>query len=231
LDFFRGILKSPGDEIAVFMSNKLTTEQQGILKVNDANWQAIVVEALNASVFDSKLNEKKEVAKTALDQKIAGLQEVENADVNLLTKYRSLARQLNDAGVPKNIREKIRLNRIILEAMYLNAINMSIQSLHPFIVEQISRLYPEELVQRLDDTYLRIVDNIKAMPVRLIQMPLDDKYNELKAMFFEYFDIEGIFKVLLVKLDGMDEDLELGLDRISFAFNHMIDTLDTRLAQ
>jgi hypothetical protein len=233
LDFFRSILTYPTDrtdEISFFLINKLTTEQQGILKVNNANWQSIVTEALNASVFDPRLNEKKGVAKTALDLKIAGLQGNENAKINLLTKYRSLARQLNESAIPRNMQEKIRLNRLILEAMYPDAINMSIQSMHPFIVEQISRLYPEELVQGLDVTYLNIVDNVKAMPEKLIQKPLDEKYKELKKMFFENFDIEGVFKVLQVKLDGMDEDLELGLDRISFAFNHMINTLDSRLA-
>ena len=166
-----------------------------------------------------------------LGQKIASLLADKNADINVLTKYESLARQLTDSVTPINKREKIRLNRVILEAIYPDEVNMSIQSLHPFIVEQISRLYPEELVQRLDETYLGVVDKVKAMPERLIQKPLDEKYEELKNMFFEHFDIEGIFKVLQVKLDGMDEDLELGLDRISFAFNHMVDTLDSRLAE
>ena len=115
--------------------------------------------------------------------------------------------------------------------MYPDDINMSLQSLHPFIVEQVSRLYPEELVQGLDGVYLGIVDKVKALPERLVQKPLDEKYEELKKMFFEHFDIEGVFKVLQVKLDGLDEDLELGLDRVSFTFNHLVDTLDTRLAE
>ncbi len=230
LDFFKNVLKSPGDDIAVFLSTQLNSEQQDLLGVEGPDAEKPILEALNSALFNPKLNEKAAIARTAIGQKITDLNSQEDPDINTLSKYEGYAKQLDEAGVPTKKFEKIRLNRMILEAMYPEEIKMSLQSLHPFIVRQVAKLYPKEVVDRLDETYIGIVDKVKELPERLIQRPLDEKYNELKTTFQENFDIEGIFKVLQVKLDGLDEDLELGLDRVSFAFNQLIDTLDSRLS-
>lgn len=233
LGAMRNTLRQPpnNDDLAVFLNNKLTNEEQGILNVDDGAWAENVLKALNTGLFDPAMNSHKEAVKAALDLRISELEEEADPNPNQLSKFKSLSKQLAAAGTPTKKQDKIRLNRIILEAMYPTAIKMSLQSLHPFIVAQIEQLYPQELVERLDETYLKIVDKVKLIPQKLIQEPLDDKYNELKTLFQENFDIEGIFKVLQVKLDGMDEDLELGLDRVAYAFNRLIDTLDSRLSE
>ena len=58
----------------------------------------------------------------------------------------------------------------------------------------------------------------------------DDAFNEVKTTLLDTFDIKGIFDVLDVKIAGMDEDLSLGLDRLSTAYNRVLTTLDQRLA-
>ncbi|MEM9337541.1 MAG: hypothetical protein AAGA66_02350 [Bacteroidota bacterium] len=233
LEAFRTILSSPphNDDIAVFLSTKLTPQQIQLLEVAGTNAEKTVLEAFNAALFDPKLNDHKSLAQATINQKLAELVSSEEANPITQGRYESLATQLDDMGMPNRKYDKIRLNRIILEAMYPEQIKMSIQSLHPFIVAQIARLYPQGLVNRLDSTYAGIVDKIKRMPKELIQEPLDDQYNVLKEQFQEHFDIEGIFKVLQVKLDGLDDDLELGLNRISFAFDQLVETFDTRLAE
>ncbi len=232
LDHFRALIQSPSnDDIAIFLNDKLTSEQIALLAQDSADWKKIVVEAFNKATFDPKLNTHSNLAKLTVDNKIQDLQGQEDPDKKLLIRLEAASRQLEKAAPPKNKYEKIRLNRMIFEAMYTSHIKMSLQSLHPFIVEQVEQLYPDALVKQLDVTYLKIVEKIKGLPKQLIQIPLDNKYNELKEMFLEHFDIEGIFRVLEIKLDGMDEDLELGLDRIAYAFNHLIDTLDSRLSE
>lgn len=228
MDFFRSKLRSPGDDIAVFLNSKLTTQQIEMLANDGTDSESIVLEAFNGSLFDSNLNNQKPTAQASIHQKIAALN---GADANTKSKYEAIADQLEKIGMPNKKYDKIRLNRLILEAMYPDQIKMSIQSLHPFIVQQVSRLYPEEVVATLDTTYDGVVNRIKAMPKTLIEDPLNDTYEEVKDTFENHFDIEGIFNVLQVKLDGMDEDLEFGLDRISFAFNQLIETLDARLAE
>ena len=124
----------------------------------------------------------------------------------------------------------LRLNRVLLEAECPADITMSIQSIHPYAVEQIAHLYPEETVAVLDATYVSVVDKIRNLPDQLIAGPLNDAFLEVTQVLKEYFDIDSIFEVLNVKLDGLDEDLELGLDRLSAAYGRLLVTFDRQLA-
>jgi hypothetical protein len=123
----------------------------------------------------------------------------------------------------------VRLNRVLFEASYPSDLGMSLQSLHPFIVEEIAHLYPEETVKRLDAIYKIIIDKIKGLPDQLIRRPLDDEFNKIKQILHKTFDIEGLFNVIDIKLAGLDGDLEKGLDRLSDAYGQLLNTLDERL--
>ena len=124
----------------------------------------------------------------------------------------------------------LRLNRVLLEAECPADITMSLQSLHPYAVEQIAHLYPEDTVAVLDATYVSVVDKIRHLPDQLIAGPLDDAFVQVTQVLKEYFDIDSIFAVLDHKLDGLDEDLELGLDRLSAAYERLLVTFDRQLA-
>lgn len=115
-------------------------------------------------MFDPAMNSHKEAVKSALDLRIFELAEETDPNPNQLIKFKSLSKQLAAAETPTKKQDKIRLNRIILEAMYPTAIKMSLQSLHSLIVAQIEQLYPQELLERLDETYLKIVDKVKLIP-------------------------------------------------------------------
>ena len=107
---------------------------------------------------------------------------------------------------------------------------MSIQSLHPYLVAQISMLYPEKTVERIDKIYSEIVIKIQTLPKQMIADPLDDEFNKIKAILKENFDISGIFIVLENKMDGMDEDLSEGLDRLSLVYKKLLGTFNQKLA-
>ncbi len=128
-------------------------------------------------------------------------------------------------------RDLLRLNRLLLEACYQDDIGMSLQSLHPYIVEQIADLYPRQTVQRLDNTYSGVVEKVKQLPDQLIRVPLGDTFEEIKQVLKDNFDIAGIFTVLEVKMDGIDEDLSEGLDRLSAVYNQLLRTFDQRLSE
>jgi len=117
----------------------------------------------------------------------------------------------------------LRLNRVLLEAECPDDVNMSLQSLHPYAVEQVAHLYPEDTVTVLDATYISVVDKIRNLPDQLIAGPLNDAFLEVTQVLQEYFDVDSIFQVL-------DEDLELGLDRLSAAYERLLVTFDRQLA-
>ena len=124
----------------------------------------------------------------------------------------------------------LRLNRLLLEAECPADINMSLQSLHPYAVEQVAHLYPEDTVAVLDATYTGVVDKIRNLPDQLIAGPLNDAFAQTTQVLQEYFDIDSIFDALNTKLDVLDEDLELGLDRLSAAYDRLLVTFDRQLA-
>lgn len=233
LEGFRGLLRTPGngDSIALYMSTLLTAEQRSLLESDEADWQSIILAALNTAVLDNALNGHRGSAEAAISQKITALEGQSGHDASTLAKYKGLEEQLSTAATPTSRQARLRLNRMILEAAYPDWIKMSLQSLHPFIIAQMEQLYPEAEIEALDRVYTNIVDKVRQIPELLIKVPLNETYTDLKNLFQEKFDIEGVFKVLQVKLDGMDEDLEHGLDRVSYSFDQLIETFDERLSE
>ncbi|RLT44688.1 MAG: hypothetical protein DWI57_02755 [Chloroflexi bacterium] len=215
-----------------------------------AGASANVYKALNLALVDKKLLEADylEAIKNQMDGQMDALEEQIGAAANdesvsveqridlLKQFYRLGALQKQIAGAEANYRrskrqqELLRLNRVLLEAYYPADVAMSLQSLHPYAVEQIAHLYPEQTVQRLDDIYGGVLDKVKMLPDQLLRAPLDEAFNEIKQVFKENFDIAGIFDVLDIKLDDMEEDLSSGLDRLSDAYNRLLLTFDQRLA-
>ncbi len=234
--------------IAALLQTKLSADRLELLRSEaiessttlQAGNRKNVLLAVNAAMRDRTLcsRENVDALKTTLDSRIKELAsnpEPTPADLSRLNRCGALRRQLTDSwvrynsGVDKN-NAMIRLNRIILEAAYPSDITMSLQSAHPFIVENVAQLYPAVTVQRLDTIYGKAADKIKMLPDQLIRAPLDDEFSKIKGVLKQNFDISGIFHVLRIKLDGMDEDLAQGLERLSSAYKNLLQTFDRRLA-
>jgi hypothetical protein len=113
-----------------------------------------------------------------------------------------------------------------MEAYYGEHIEMSMQSLFPFILQQASTLYPDQLVVTLDETHASLVEQIANLPIQLIKEPLDDEFNRVRQILFNSFDIASVFTSLNLKIDVIDEDLELGLDRLSVTYRQLLSTFE-----
>ncbi|HEY1011734.1 MAG TPA: hypothetical protein VGE07_03460, partial [Herpetosiphonaceae bacterium] len=241
-------IRAPGDDrIMGLVQARLTSDQLALLRndpagtVSAAN-QANIVAALNGMLRETTL-----ASRSTLDDLAQRL----GAAIKLITdkpfasrtadeirnsyRYAALKGQLERAWAEYDSRRAsqeplLRLNRVIFEARYPDQLGMSLQSLHPFILEEIAHLYPEETVARLDDIYLKIIAKVKQLPDQLIRRPLDDEFKKIKTTLRQSFDISGLFTVLELKMDGLDEDLEAGLDRLSHSYNQLLSTLDSRLA-
>ncbi|MCK6626856.1 MAG: hypothetical protein L6R45_16985 [Anaerolineae bacterium] len=234
--------------IAAVLQTKLSDEQLTLLKSEatdtstslQAGNRANVLLALNGALRDRNVgsSENIEALKASLDAQIRELQtkpERKVEDIKKFYRCSALRRQLVDAWVAYNSGENkanalIRLNRVALEAAYPDDLGMSLQSLHPFIVENVAHLYPEQTVERLDQIYVGVVNKVKELPDRMIRAPLDDEFNKIKTILKENFDISGIFAVLEIKVEGLDEDLAEGLDRLSMAYNRLLQAFDQKLS-
>ena len=87
---------------------------------------------------------------------------------------------------------------------------MSVMGLHPYVVALVGDLYPAESVATLDATYAHLVAGLRTLPRRMVGDPLDDAFQVVKDKLHETFDIRGLFRVLDIKLDGMEGDLSRG---------------------
>lgn len=160
------------------------------------------------------------------DQKIRQIKQLHRLNT-LQTQLKSVAPRYRSTQQRADL---IRLNRILLEVSYPEDIVMGLQSLHPYIVEQVAHLYPAVTVRRLDDIYGGVVDKIAQLPDQLIRSPLDEAFGEVKQLLKQNFDIASIFEPLDLKLDSVDEDLALGLDKLSDAYSRLLNTFDQRLS-
>ncbi|MFZ6028606.1 MAG: hypothetical protein ACOYYS_12890 [Chloroflexota bacterium] len=237
-----------GLRVAALLQTKLSADQLALLRSEVADTSGAlqggnrknVLLALNEALRDRNLcaRETVDTLKAALDSRLAEIQarpQKAAADVTAAYRCGALRRQLSDAWVRYESGEDkanalIRLNRIVLEAAYPEDVAMSLQSLHPFIVENVAHLYPQDTVDKLDGIYTKTVEKVKALPRQLIADPLDDEFAEIKAILKANFDISGIFAVLEIKVDGLDEDLSQGLDRLSLAYNRLLQAFDQKLS-
>jgi hypothetical protein len=231
------------DEVAAFLMQKLPPAERELVEAQSGTYDRSVIGVLNAALADDTLAKNHvSTAQTKLERDRAEYERLlqsAQGDEWVATRKKLLRNQALGREMEK-VRKayqqnsapaaRIRLTRIILEAQYPDAVKMGLQELHPFVVEQIANLYPEETVKRIDDFYVEMVGEFKALPDRMIKKPLDEAFGKVKGKLKETFDIQGLFRVLDVKLGGMEGDLSQGLDRLSVAYNGLLTTLDTRLS-
>lgn len=235
-----------GIPMAALLQTKLTASQLQLLQ-SEVSGNSLqqgnhdnVIAALNALLRDATLPVRDNVdsVKAQLNAQIQTLQARSDRTVDetkALYRAGALLRLVGDAWVdatsgPDKPNATMRLNRLIVEAVYAADVNLGLLSLHALIVQNVAHLYPEQTVQQLDDLYTGILDKVRGLPDQLIRQPLDDEFNKIKAVLKQSFDIAGIFAVLQIKLDAIDGDLSTGLDRLSLAYNHLLETFDQRLS-
>lgn len=239
---------APGsDQAAALLQSRLTGAQLELIRARTGDFGRGVLDALNGALRDPAFAESlAPEAQTRLDNERRELEArleagKETRDAEWIAARKAwlrnaaLGRQLAAArrafATPATRREgTFRLNRVILEVHYPAALKMGLMGLHSFVVEQVGNLYPQDAVKRIDTLYVGIVAEVKRLPDRMVRAPLDEAFVEVKDKLRATFDIQGIFRVLDIKMDGMEGDLSAGLDRLSVAYEHLLGTLDQRLS-
>jgi hypothetical protein len=240
----RRIVRPGDDEAAALLAAKLTADQLRLVESEAAKYYVPVLAALNAALRDERFGrELLDTVRARLETERKRLEgalktaegEAYVAARKALIRTLSLDGQLTAAqraaAVPATKAAGVaRLNRVVLEIQYPEHIRMGLQALHPYVVEMVGQLYPAETVARVDKTYATMVDKLRWLPITHVQEPLDEAFDVVKTKLHETFDIRGLFRVLDIKLEGMEDDLSVGLDRLSVAYDHLLGTLDSRLS-
>jgi hypothetical protein len=240
----RRIVRPGDDETAALLAARLTADQLALVESEAARYYVPVLAALNGALRDDRFGTRllsaararlaterkrlEDLLKTAEGDAYAGARK---ALIRTLSLDGQLTAAQRASTVPATKAAGVaRLNRVILEVQYPEWIRMGLQALHPYVVEMVGQLYPAETVERIDRSYLTVVGRLRWLPVTHVQEPLDAAFDTLKTTLHETFDIRGLFRVLDIKLEGMEDDLSVGLDRLSVAYDHLLGTLDSRLS-
>lgn len=232
-----------GNDVAALLQARLTAQQRELVRTQSGAFAVPVLAVLNASLRDEALAERLPAAYTQLDadrkRHEDALKTATGPDYVAarrgLVRTLSLRRQLDgaqrDRRVPATrVPALIRMNRVILEIAFPAALKMGIQALFPYALEMVGQLYPTETVERIDKSYAALVARLRTLPATLLKEPLDEAFGAVKDKLHETLDIRGLFRVLDIKLDGMEGDLSRGLDRLTLAYEHLLGTLDSRLS-
>ncbi|HEU4453765.1 MAG TPA: hypothetical protein VFR81_11940, partial [Longimicrobium sp.] len=240
----RRIVRPGDDEAAALLAAKLTADQLRLVESESAKYYAPVLDALNAALRDDRFGTRlltgARARLTTERKRLEDLLKTAEGDAYVvarkaLIRTLSLDDQLTAAqrasAVPATKAAGVaRLNRVVLEIQYPEWIRMGLQALHPYVVEMVGQLYPAETIARIDKSYLTVVGRLRWLPITHVQEPLDATFDTLKTTLHKTFDIRGLFRVLDIKLEGMEDDLSVGLDRLSVAYDHLLGTLDQRLS-
>ncbi|HEX5870474.1 MAG TPA: hypothetical protein VFY65_08665, partial [Longimicrobium sp.] len=235
----------PGqDEAAALLQARIAGPDLALVTARSGDYGTPLRRALNDTLRDDKFTDRLLAgARDTLDaERKAREAEARTAQGAALTAARkallraqSLRRQLDAAERVRTSSSTraagtIRLNRVLLEISFPDELPTGVLGLHPYVVALVGDLYPTESVAVLDATYARMVAELRTLPKRMVADPLDEAFDVVKDKLHETFDIRGLFRVLDIKLEGMEGDLSTGLDRLSLAYDRLIGTLDQRLA-
>lgn len=144
--------------------------------------------------------------------------------INLLNgELPAYGKELAEKGASLSEDERLRLNRIALETEYGEALVLSMQSVFPFFMETLKDLYPEAIIQALDQTHAKIVAVVRNLPQN-IGAAVQDAYIALMDKFEELIGarIDRIFLELKKPLWRLQRDLGVGLEDISGSYRRLL---------
>ncbi|MBD2110050.1 hypothetical protein [Nodosilinea sp. FACHB-13] len=191
------------DPISNLLWNQLDVNQQLLLKADQLKDEnEVIVVALNGLLANKNLYTE------------GGFRDIELPDHGQL-----LADKLSTLTED----QRLRLNRILLETVYGDALVLSAQSIFPFFMETLKGFYPEDVIQELDKTHAKIVDVVRELP-RNVAAAVQDAYDALMEKFEELIGIriDRIFLELKKPLWRLQRDLNIGLEDISGGYRQLL---------
>ena len=120
----------------------------------------------------------------------------------------------------------LRYNRLCFEVVFSQEISMGIQSVFPFFLHQLRKLYPKALEEKLGKIYQSILDVINSFP-SVVAEGVQELYGKVKEAYKPISDLKDrFFEVLLTQLYRLQTELEMGLDDLGQDYNHLLSVME-----
>ena len=121
----------------------------------------------------------------------------------------------------------LRYNRLCLETVFSQEISMGIQSVFPFFLHQLRKLYPKALEEQLGKIYQSILDVISSFPT-VVAKAVQALYDQVKEAYQPISELKDrFFKMLLSQLYRLQTELEMGLDDLGEDYNQLLNVMES----
>lgn len=198
------------DLVSQYINSKLSTNTKALLSdsSSDATKQAVIKD-LNQLLLDANFYD-----------------DLRFAQVTLAAQAEELKQKNN-----KTEAEIIFFNRLLLEAIYNKnseerIIVMNIESIFPYLKEKLAEIYPQELVEKLDELHQNIIELLRNIP-QAIGEALDQQYQEKIVNKTEALrqEVYKLFQALREKLEALKSELDIGLEDVADSFDRLINAI------
>lgn len=129
--------------------------------------------------------------------------------------------------------EMIFFNRLLLEAAYNSVRNpeeriivMNIESIFPYLQGKLAEIYPQEVVDKLDELHQNVIQTLRDIP-QAIETVLDEQYQEKIVGKTEDLrqEVYNLFKALREKLQALKSELDIGLEDVADSFERLLNAI------
>jgi hypothetical protein len=132
------------------------------------------------------------------------------------------AQKLSQGDYRNNI---VHFNRVLIESNYTGELVMNVESIFPYIQQQLAEIYPQKIVDELDKLHAKIIQLFHDI-LGAVASSLDGQYQKVVKKTEALREaINKLFKDLRARLEQLKSELNIGLEDVEEAFDRLLNAL------
>ncbi len=200
-DKFLEKLRESQDSLTVYIKSQLTANTQSLLAVNSPGTKVALIRDLNRLLLDENLYKPDQLQGIQLSPE---------------------AQKLSQGDYRNNI---VHFNRVLIESNYTGELVMNVESIFPYLQQQLAEIYPQNIVDELDKLHAKIIQLFHDI-LGAVASSLDGQYQKVVKKTEALREaINKLFKDLRARLEQLKSELNIGLEDVEEAFDRLLNAL------
>ncbi|MEK0183823.1 hypothetical protein, partial [Microcoleus anatoxicus] len=119
----------------------------------------------------------------------------------------------------------VHFNRVLIESNYTGELVMNVESIFPYLQQQLAEIYPQNIVDELDKLHAKIIQLFHDL-LGAVASSLDGQYQKVVKKTEALREaINKLFKDLRARLEQLKSELNIGLEDVEEAFDRLLNAL------
>ncbi|TAD80711.1 MAG: hypothetical protein EA000_22660 [Oscillatoriales cyanobacterium] len=179
----------------------MTANTQSLLAVNSPGTKVALIRDLNRLLLDENLYKPDQLQGIQLSPE---------------------AQNLSQGDYRNNI---VHFNRVLIESNYTGELVMNVESIFPYLQQQLAEIYPQNIVDELDKLHAKIIQLFHDL-LGAVASSLDGQYQKVVKKTEALREaINKLFKDLRARLEQLKSELNIGLEDVEEAFDRLLNAL------